>query len=313
MKVKILTEGDIAKGFGHIYRCQTIFEVFDDVDMFIDIDYNTYQKFFANYKQANWQNTQWVNSHLTSDDLVIIDSYHLSLDVLEVIQKIAFKVIVIDDLHRLAYKNLIILNPNNFGDMLDYHCSNTVFAGIPYMLTRPIFDTLQRTSINEEVKNVFMMIGGTDLLNVTPKLVAFLKKSHSFLNCCFHIVVPDLTNYDVNDKRFNFYTKLAGEEIVNLMHTCDIAITAGGQTLNELIKTSTPFACIMVSDNQRANIDGILAKNLGLEFTKDDFSNIEKLLEYGTRLVFFENMQEYYQKTNGSILLKKYIEEEFYE
>ncbi len=306
--VKILTEGGVSLGFGHIYRCETIYQVFFDIDLIIQIFGECETSRLESYTLANWQEASWVEANIHPTDIVIIDSYYISLALLENIQRRSFHVIVIDDLNRLEYRNCTILNPNNFGDTIVYHNSNTVLGGIMYALTRDIFHAPSDRRISQKVKNIFIMIGGTDLKNLTPQIIQYITRSEMFIDVELHVVVPDVSLYNELPK-VHFYENLSGEAIYKLMTSCDFAITAGGQTLNELIKTRTPFACVLVANNQRLNIDGAISKGLGVEFTIEEISNINLLLSYDIRKGFIQAMDllDTRSSKNGAVLLKEYI------
>lgn len=304
--IKILTEGNKQKGYGHIYRCLTIVSEFD-ASLYIDSEEDL-TSIYSKSIMCSWQNVEWVTANVFSDDTVIIDSYHVGIDVLNTVKEIAKKCIVIDDLMRLDYKNFTILNPNNFGTDLNYDSSNVILSGSKYMLTRKEFNNQDRGIINQEVSNIFVMIGATDILNISQKLYDFFNNDSYFSNVNITMVSGSSLKSTNNIK---IVSGLDGEQICDLMMQCDFAITAGGQTLNELIKTKTPFTCIEVASNQRSNIDGILSKEYGMEFTIDKLDDIKKMFNWDLRFNFYNNMKEVNYQYNGAHYLKCYLEVDY--
>ncbi len=305
--VKILTEASIHKGYGHIYRCKTIADEMDAI-MIIDSSSEKLPKEFRDAITADWQNIKWVGENLKDTDLVILDSYHTSIEVLEEIDKIVDKLVIIDDLMRLDYKNKIILNPNHFGNTINYDATNTVLSGINYLLTRKEFNNKQRLGLNKQVKNIFVMFGATDLLSVSEKFYEFVKDNEFFSGVTIHLVTKDVTKYE-ETSNVKFYCNLSGEEVCTLLRKCDFAITAGGTTIAELIKTTTPFICIKVAPNQDVNVNTAVSKGYGLEFTLDSIALIKEMFSYDVRLRMFEKLKHSPFCNNGAYNLKKYLEE----
>ncbi|MFV0425058.1 MAG: hypothetical protein ACK5K7_05840 [Bacilli bacterium] len=302
--IKVLTEGNKQKGFGHIYRCMTIVNEIN-ASIYIDSDEDL-TKIFEGSNVVSWQNEDWVLSNIESTDIIIVDSYHVSIDVLNLINKLSNKCIVIDDLFRFDYRNFIILNPNNFGDGVNYHSSNTILGGSKYMLTRKEFNGSRRNFINKDVTNIFVMIGATDILNVGEKLYEFFVRDLDFKNITINMV----SNSNLKStENINVVSGLDGKAICDLMLASDFSITAGGQTLNELIKTTTPFICVEVASNQRSNIDGILSKDYGMEFTSENLEVIKSMFDYNIRQVFYNNMKKVHYEYNGAYYLKEFLED----
>ena len=72
-------------------------------------------------------------------------------------------------------------------------------------------------------------------------------------------------------------------DLMSLMLTCDLAITAGGTTLYELSAVGVPGVCFCVADNQKYNVKGFSDENLLLyagDIREDDFyEKLENSLE----------------------------------
>ncbi len=304
--VKILTEASIKKGYGHIYRCMTIAE---EMDSYIYVDTSN-EELSGNLKHLEhvpWQNIEWINNNINHSDIVIVDSYHIDYKILERIDYIAKTLLIIDDLIRLEYRNKLILNPNNFGNDLPYHESNTVLCGENFLLTRKEFDNCNRESVNETVQNIFMIFGATDMNNITDLVLNFINSNRRFERTTVHLITRDGLKYNLGHN-VKLYSNLTGKEICQLMMKCDFAITAGGSTVNELIKTQTPFACVKVADNQVYNIKSIVRKGYGIEFCLSNLSVLDEMFDLQKRLIMFNNLKKNQFKYNGAHYLKKYLE-----
>lgn len=82
-----------------------------------------------------------------------------------------------------------------------------------------------------------------------------------------HVVIgPGFNNRDTiranADERTVFHDGLTALEMRDLMLKCDVAITGGGQTTNELARCGIPMIVLQIAENQMGNIKGLLKEKL---------------------------------------------------
>ena len=115
------------------------------------------------------------------------------------------------------------------------------------------------SEISEEITRVLVTFGGTDPLNVTPRVLHLLT---TFFPTWEKTVVLGAAFSDVRtveslaDSRTKLLRNLTAGEMRDAMMTCDLAISAAGQTINELAATGLPSVVFKVAGNQTYNIAG---------------------------------------------------------
>ena len=293
MEVLFLTEGGRKTGFGHLTRCLALAQ---GIEKYIskwdtkkhkqkqnknDIEFIVSGDKLAN-NIFNGQNFKikikdWIKEYkelekkLKKTDLIIIDSYLATKKIYEFIYKrlyiqkskqTAHRLICIDDYNRILYPPCIIINGSIYGDKLDYpHCSSTYrpiyLLGKDYITLRKEFWKVPRKYIRKRLKDILITFGGGSHVNFTKKLLKFLTKSHSDLTyhvvstskeISFHKLFPDTHIYQ--------YQNLSPLDMRDLMLKCDIAISAGGQTLYELARVGVPAIGICFAENQMKSLKG---------------------------------------------------------
>ena len=192
-------------------------------------------------------------------NIVVTDSYAIDSAYLEYIGPSVDLLVSIDDLNHIVFSSDLVINGNIYAPDLDYSSSkiDTDFLlGTEYVLMREEFEGSGVRNIREEVKKVLISVGGSDPLNLTPKILLALGEIQSYLDVNVTIG-PGFQNLrvieeeaDRMDKPVNLLPN-AGN-MAELMKTCDMAVTAGGTTLYELACTGTPAVVLLQADNQIA-------------------------------------------------------------
>lgn len=289
MNVYIFTECGQNIGFGHIMRCialydecvkqgyHTIFVVNSDVDI---SEIMKDRKYIIN----DWYNMEMMAS-LSNSDIIIIDSYIATKNVYDYIANNFQQKIYVDDTKRIEYKGGFVLNPSIA--TMEYG-RDDVLSGNEYVILRKEFVPYDRI-INEDIKNVLITMGGTDVLGITEQLVDAVNSVYGDVG----ITVVSKTNID----NVNIVNNATAQEMYELIKSADIVITGAGQTVNELIMLQTPFVPIVVVDNQINNANAVLDKNIVEEvvYYYDDIDdkvkdNLVKLQNYEVRKKLANNM-----------------------
>lgn len=260
MKVLIITEGSESKGYGHITRCLSIYQAFEDKGIsprFIINGDNTVSSLLKNqnYEVFNWlKNAEKLIDIVKGSSIVIIDSYLADYSLYYKICNSAKLTVYIDDNNRINYPKGIVLNGSVYAQELGYPSSEGIeyLLGNQYIPLRKEFWKIPLKKINKDIKNIMVTFGGDDLRNLTPKII---KTLNEFTNLNSTIIIGKgfknvaLIKENIN-KRNKFVFNPDAKEMAHIMLESDIAISAAGQTLNELARIGTPTIAISVASNQ---------------------------------------------------------------
>ena len=267
IKVFILTEGSSNIGFGHITRCLSLYQAFEEKGIkpkfiingdnsIIDLVKNT------DYKLINWlRNKDKILHEIQNADIVVIDSYLADRSFYEKVSNIVRIPVYIDDNKRIDYPKGIVVNGNIHAKDLDYPKKDevTYLLGTKYTPLRREFWEVPEKEIKENIEGIMITFGGDDIRNMTPKVLRFLVREYPSLKKNV-VIGKGFKNVkeikSVADKNTNLIYYPDAKEMKNIMLESDIAISAGGQTLYELARVGVPTISIAVADNQLGNIRG---------------------------------------------------------
>lgn len=270
-RLYIFTEGGDGIGFGHLTRCSALYEK--------ALENNFNPKFIVygknidkalekyNYEIKEWKDKKYLSTLLTKKDFVIVDSYLASLKIYKVISTLSIRALYIDDNMRLEYPEGIVVNPSLYGDKLDYPIKNNVkyLLGKDYIILRKEFEELVQRKARDEIKNILITLGGTDIRNLTPKLLKILKninqnfKINVIIGSSFQNIKEIL---EEKTKNISLLYNLTASDMKKEMEKADIVISACGQTIYELLAIGVSFIPIIVADNQLNNAMGLKTLNL---------------------------------------------------
>lgn len=256
-------------GFGHIARCLSICQHFEELGVaaeFIIEGDNSVSSMLEgrSFVLMNWLNNEDILQKLQESAFVLIDSLRITKNQVKSIQELDAHIIYIDDDKRE--------NTLDKGFVLDW----TVLSdkkrhflprkkGVVYLLGsrytpfREPFRGVNKINIQEKLQSVFISFGGSDVRNLTPRVLEALKQY--FPNLQKKVVIgsgcksidsieslqDDSTTlvYSANAKQMSF-----------LMQESDIAISSGGQTLYELACLGIPTIAILLVENARGDTEG---------------------------------------------------------
>lgn len=193
--------------------------------------------------------------------VLILDSYFVTAAYLKALGEVT-KTVYIDDLNRFPYPVDLLINYNVYAERMDYPGAYrraglcTQFAlGCAYVPLRAAFAAEVCRVAAPVARRLLIATGGTDSYNVADGLL------HAFQNCAWFSALQ----YDVVVGKFNPYRRAleaawAGISNVRLlydvqdmaahMRQCDLAVTAGGVTVYELMACGVPAVLYTLADNQ---------------------------------------------------------------
>lgn len=261
---------DIASG--HIMRCITIAEKIrkkgKDVIFISGDEYcssflkpRNFEYVVTNTSPSDWDGEiEFVKKIIKKYGIEVLfaDSYVVSKKYLEEINKVC-KVAYIDDFLREQYDISLLLAPTQSRD-LDcvkqlYANKNTILLlGREYLIIRDEFlDVYDGTERN----GILVTTGGSDKYHFTLKLIRRIAEIKELLPNRYYIVLGSLNEDEESIREIakNFGSFEILKNISNMgeyMHKSKYAISAGGNTVYELLCSKVPISCIALSDDQVA-------------------------------------------------------------
>lgn len=203
-------------------------------------------------------------------DILITDSYQINKSYLRNIKEETSVLLVsIDDFAKFSFPSDIVINQNVYAKELNYDFSTggTKFLlGPEYVLLRKQFTRLFPRKINRKVKGILITLGGTDLVNLTPRILGNLDRVKEEFSITV-IIGPSFSNIgEIKKARQKTHKKMNlvcnPSQISKWMLENDIAISGGGTTLYELAATGTPAISLCLADNQKRNVKGMAEKGV---------------------------------------------------
>lgn len=266
LRIYILTEGGEKIGYGHIGRCTSLYQAFEELGfqpLFIVDGTQQNEPIWENINVLffNWKSDiERLTKEISEAHIVIIDSYKADLTVYELIARISHLTLYLDDDNRLNYPNGVLLN-GTVGVENYAYCSNNLsyLLGNKYILLRKSFWNIPTKHSKENASEIFINFGGSDIRALTPKVLEIVNRDYP--HWIKHIILSRYNPifeeaYSLKDNNTNFYSDLSAEQMAELMTKCDIAISAAGQTLNELARCGLPTIAFQIIENQTGNIEG---------------------------------------------------------
>ena len=190
MRVLILTEGYSHTGYGHISRCTAIAQVFRERNANVTFIVNGDES-VKNLVQSyplfvfNWlENTERLLEYLSQDDIIVIDSYLAGKGLYTEIRQRVKVAAYLDDFNRLEYPEGIIINGTVGAELIPYkrNFGQHYLLGKDFVILREAFkDLCGHREIREKVKTVLITFGGSDPLNLTPKILEKLTNCYANL------------------------------------------------------------------------------------------------------------------------------------
>lgn len=273
MTICILTEGFQHTGYGHISRCMAFADEIKqrgiNVLFIVNGDENA-PSLVGSYSIAvfDWRVEKERLMHFLSEaDQVIIDSYLADVEVYKMVEEIVGCCVYIDDYNRIEYPPGIVMNGTVGAELLDYPVNKEIIylLGKEYVIVRQAFRLpLSSKHISDTIKTILITFGGTDPKELT--LPVLLKVCEWYPDSIKNVVLgaamskqKEITKIAETKDGVELFYNVDAETMKELMLQSDVAISAAGQTINELAIAGLPSVIFKVADNQDNNIAGWLS------------------------------------------------------
>lgn len=268
MNVFLVTECINNSGLGHLTRCLSLYHAFEEKNitpkMIINSDVVPREVLGrVNILQFNWlKNKNRLYKILERADVVVMDSYLAGGDFYRTISRLAKVPVYFDDNKRLFYPSGIVINGALNAEELNYPAKDDIryLLGRQFIPLRKEFWDVPKKKINEKIKTILVTFGGSDERNLTPKVLKYLSEYDPDLFKMI-IVGSGFKNVKEIQKATDPKTRLVhhpnGHALKKAMLESDLAISAAGQTLYELLRIGVPPITVQVIENQANNIKGL--------------------------------------------------------
>lgn len=319
MKLVIFSEAGFEYGFGHFYRmsgiCEKALKEYGEAELHLVADEAARENLNRNYVRfTDWHKAENYEAVLNKETTLVVDSYHVDIPELERFKELSRDMIVIDDNIRLDYHDMKVLNPNYFAVSLDYpeDRGNTLYVGGDCTLLREEFDFKGRRAVNDEVRDILITMGGTDLKGLTLEMIRAVRRfsttAHLHVVCTAAYKDLDAIK-DALGKDGNLYVGISAGVMSKLMRDCDFAIATAGQTSNELIKMQCPSILVVVADNQILNTRYLSEEGFvkaifhGERPGDEDYKTIESMFSADSRRSLTNKLKEFASKRSGKDII----------
>ena len=259
-KIFILTDCGSGIGYGHLVRCSSIAREIIKLGCCIEtLCYHSGGEVFGddcmNLDLCDWTTEENVNSRITENDIVIIDSYRPSAEFYTGVSNKCRRLIVLDDYARIPYQADLIINPNVYFEPSQYsEILGEVAGGGDYAIVRPEFKAAKPHEVKKELKKILIMAGGSDYRQLLPMMVREIIPQ--FPEVDFQIVSGSDESKSALEADAGLYencqvfARLDAASLAQLMVQADLAITTCGQTTIEFSVIGTPMIGICIDLDQ---------------------------------------------------------------
>ena len=217
----------------------------------------------ADYKNLEQELPELLSVLQKHPATLFIDSYFVTDNYLKKLQAVT-KTIYMDDIRAFAYTADLLINYDCFTEKMCAEHKNGIYKNIPNLLLgaeyaplRPQF-TANSITVMPDVKNILVTTGSSDPYHFALHFCKNVLENADIASYNYHIVIGSLnTDYDAlttlvqNASNIHLYKNPT--DLMPLMLTCDLAVTAGGTTLYELCALGIPSFSFSMADNQIFN------------------------------------------------------------
>ena len=273
-------DADPTIGLGHLQRCISLAQALESIDVesvFLAYDYleaiTRIQRFGFEVCELTisdlWKEQ---DSAFTVDlafesecDAIVVDSYMANSEYISRVSNNDLVTCVIDDTAGYSYPCQVVVNGNLNAKDLSYLPTpmDTLFLlGPQYLMLREEFSDKSNFVVRPTVHNILVVLGGSDSLELMPDILSMLDDMQD--DFVINAIIGPFANNENNvrqviDKSRHVINLFhSPDAIQELMMQADLAISAGGQTLYELLCVGCPTVPIEVARNQKKQLESLV-------------------------------------------------------
>ena len=267
-------------GLGHLQRCISLAKALETLDVnSIFLTYNRSEA-ISRIKRFGLEVCELTISDLWDEqdsaftvdlaserecDAIVVDSYLANSEYISSVSNNNLVTCVIDDMASYSYSCQIVVNGNlNAKELFCLPTSgDTLFLlGPEYLMLRQEFWDASNFVVSPTIHNILVVLGGSDIHNLMPNILEMLDDTpYDFvINAIIGPFVNNEYNIDqvVDKARHAINLFRAPDEVKDLMIQADLAISAGGQTLYELLRVGCPTVAVEVAPNHSKQLEALV-------------------------------------------------------
>lgn len=202
--------------------------------------------------------------------LAVIDSYRRPLALARSLSESAATIVAIDDLHQVAPNSVDLVVRPSIGERTASH----VVGGPDYVLLRKEYWRRGRRIASRSVRRVLVALGGY----ADRRLLSTVVDALGDVLPGVEIVVAGRRTG--GSPRPRAMVRFVGHvrSLRQLMLQADIAVTGGGQTMNEALACGAPTLVLATAANQRRNVSAAVRANVAQGIGSSSGTSWEALL-----------------------------------
>ena len=212
---------------------------------------------------------------------IVIDGYQFTSRYYQLVKGCGCRVLVMDDVcHTDRYDVDAILNQNPYASEEVYRSRGSdapLFLGTRYVLLREEFlnHAHYRSRKAGVAAHILVTMGGTDPWNMTAKVVTALRSLRGMEPECVIVLAGDHPQYErirgmASDVSFPVTVESNVSNMADLMAWADMAVSAAGSTVWELLYMGIPFIVVVMADNQLQSAGYLANRGIAINLGRHD-------------------------------------------
>lgn len=250
-----MTEGDWARGLGHLGRCLGYAQHWRGLGLDVRwvVDGDEAARRFLGDETVIWRRWQ-DDGHMPEADgrVVIADSYGAAPEALTAISDRAAAAVYLDDLELDDYPPGLVVHSAPGPLARAGRRAEWLIGPAWQPMPSAFWRVPARKPVAEPVGSILILAGGTDLRGLGARLAAFARRA--FPEATIHLVRGVGARGEADAQGVTVHRALPPENLRDLMLGADLALSAAGQTLYQLACCGAPAVMVGVADNQARHL-----------------------------------------------------------
>ncbi|MDA8912016.1 hypothetical protein N9I66_03755 [Pseudomonadales bacterium] len=260
----ILADAGGSIGLGHLMRCLAIKNQWSYGTAQLLVDMVDSDLAPVGAESVDWfKSPNKLEEFRKRDTILLVDSYRPNADYFWLLKKLFSVVVVFDDYNRISYPVDLLICPGVYGKEMDYSNQPALVKGGPeYVILRSEILAQKPIVINKTIQKVFVTFGGSQ------RSESLFQRSIDVIEDagCQAVVVTgnDQLGAELQKRSSQVFGRLESGKMAEIMASADIAVSAAGQTLNELSWLGVPTFSIETGSDQHENWEYYRRQKLSL-------------------------------------------------